>query len=185
MILLDLFISFFKTGLLSFGGGYAMITMLCNEAVSHNWMSTKEFFDIVAISQITPGPIAVNMSTFVGFKKFGILGAISATLGVTLPSFILVLVLLHFINKFSDSSFVKNLFYGLKPAVAALIVTAIIQIGWAVYLPNTNFFDFSQITKIRIMPIVISIISFIALYKFKLDTIAAILIFALIGIIIM
>lgn len=73
MILFDMFVSFFKTGFLSFGGEYAMISMLCSEAVNHNWMNRKDFFDIVAISQITPGPIAINMATFVGFKKCGII----------------------------------------------------------------------------------------------------------------
>ena len=185
LIIFDLFISFFKTGLLSFGGGYAMISMLCDEAVKHNWMSRKDFFDIVAVSQITPGPIAINMATFVGFKKAGILGAIFTTLGVSLPSFILVLIFLHFINKFRDSFFIKNLFYGIKPAVVGLVVVAIIQIAWTVYFPDVQFLNLPSLEQIKLMPLIISFIAFIALYKFNLDTILAILIFAIIGIIIL
>lgn len=186
MILFDMFVSFFKTGLLSFGGGYAMISMLCSEAVNDNWMNIKDFFDIVAISQITPGPIAINMATFVGFKKCGIIGSIICTLGVSLPSFLLVIILLHFISKFNNSFFVQNLFYGLKPAVVSLIAATVIQIAWSIYLPDANFFEFPiDFKSIRIIPILISILSFIALYKFKLNIIAAILIFAAVGIIIL
>lgn len=175
MILLELFITFFKTGLLSFGGGYAMISMLSDEAVKHNWMSQKEFFDIVAVSQITPGPIAINMATFVGFRKYGLIGAIVSTLGVSLPSFLLVITFLNFITKFNKSFFVRNLFYTLKPAVIGLIGAALIQIAQVSYFQNG--FDFRLV--------LISLAAFIALYKFKFNVIAAILIFSVVGIIIL
>jgi chromate transporter len=94
MIYLSLLITFFKIGLFSFGGGYAMIPMIEREIESHGWLSPAEFIDIIAIAEMTPGPIAVNSATFVGFKTAGILGGLFATLGVALPS--LLLILQHF-----------------------------------------------------------------------------------------
>src|SRR3712207_1229442 len=97
MTLFNLFITFFKIGLFSFGGGYAMLSMIQQEVVSiHGWVKTKEFINMVAISQATPGPIAINMATYVGFKVNSVLGAVFATLGVITPSVIIMVIITRF-----------------------------------------------------------------------------------------
>ena len=99
-ILIQIFLSFLKIGAFSFGGGYAMLPLIEREIVNnHNWITYKEFVDIVGISQMTPGPIAINSATFVGFKVSGILGSITGTLGVVTFSFILVSIANHYIIK--------------------------------------------------------------------------------------
>jgi chromate transporter len=124
MILIELFLSFFKIGLFSFGGGYAMISLLQDEAAVRGWMTVAEFTDIVAISQVTPGPIAVNMATFVGFRQAGVFGALLATLGVSMPSFILVTAVFGVITRFKESKQINGFFTGARPAVAALVLAA-------------------------------------------------------------
>jgi len=96
MIYLKLLFTFFKIGLFSFGGGYAMIPMIEKEIEANKWLTSDEFVDIIAISEMTPGPISVNSATFVGYKTAGIFGGMFATLGVALPSLILILIISHF-----------------------------------------------------------------------------------------
>ncbi|MDR1180058.1 MAG: chromate transporter, partial [Spirochaetales bacterium] len=123
---LQLVWSFFKIGLFSYGGGYAMVPMMQSEIVSHNWIPIREFADIVAISQMTPGPIAVNAATYIGYRVAGIFGSAAATLGVTLPSFILVILVTHFLQKFKESHTVNSILTGIRPATVGLIAAAVI-----------------------------------------------------------
>ena len=103
-VLLDLFITFFKIGAFSFGGGYAMLPLMQEEIIDvNNWITSTEFIDIIAISEMTPGPIAVNSATFLGYKVAGIGGSALATFGVILPSFIVMSLIFHFMNRFKDS----------------------------------------------------------------------------------
>src|SRR5690554_6415833 len=105
-ILLQLFASFFKIGAFSFGGGYAMLPLLEKEFIDkHNWLTTADFIDILAISEMTPGPIAINSATFLGYNVAGILGAIVSTLAVVLPSFIIITLMFKFIRKFKSSPY--------------------------------------------------------------------------------
>ena len=135
--LLDMFFTFLKIGSLSFGGGYAMIPFLQREVCDlHGWLSITEFIDIVAVSQITPGPVAVNMATFVGYRELGMLGSVFATLGVCLPSFLLISIAFHFLKQYNNSGLVKNIFLGLRPAVVGLIAFAAFQLVLAEFLPN-------------------------------------------------
>ena len=136
MILLDLFLTFFRIGLFSFGGGYAMLSLLQGEAVTHNWAVAENFTNFVAVSQITPGPIAINMATFVGYNQFGIVGALVATLGVSLPSFTIVLIICKFIAAFKESRILDGVFYGLRPAVAGLIGAAAVNIAIPEFFPS-------------------------------------------------
>ncbi|MDR2588196.1 MAG: chromate transporter, partial [Spirochaetales bacterium] len=126
LTVLSLLWSFFKIGLLSFGGGYAMVPMMEGEIASRGWLAAREFADIVAISQMTPGPIAVNAATYVGFRVAGFAGSAAATLGVCLPSFILVIVTAHFLRKFKESLFVSSLLGGIRPATVGLIAAAVV-----------------------------------------------------------
>lgn len=129
-MLLDLFLSFFKIGLFSFGGGYAMIPLIQTEVMEINsWMSPTEFLDMLAIAQVTPGPIAINTATFVGYRVEGFLGAATATTAVVLPSLIIVILLSYVLKKMKDSKQIEFLYNGLRPMVLALIFSALVSIG--------------------------------------------------------
>lgn len=127
-ILCKLFSTFFKLGLICFGGGYAMIALIEKEVCEKKeWLSKEEVLDIVALSETTPGPIAVNMATFVGTKKGGFWGAAAATLGVALPSFIIIFALSFFIEAFKELTYVAYAFKGIRAAVLVLILSAVIK----------------------------------------------------------
>jgi chromate transporter len=125
MIYLDLFWTFFKIGLFSFGGGYVMIPLLQKEIEVHGWLAASEFADIVAISQMTPGPIAVNAATYIGQRTAGIAGSTMATLGVSLPSFILIIIVAHLFIKFKENQTIDRILQGIRPATAGLIASAV------------------------------------------------------------
>ncbi len=135
MVLFELFATFFKIGILSFSGGYAMIPFLQTEALGKGWLSLPEFVDMVAISQMTPGPIAVNMATYVGYTQGGVLGSLAATIGVCTPSFVIMLLLVRFFNKFRDKPLMQHVFYGIRPAVVGLILAAALSIARLEFLP--------------------------------------------------
>ncbi|HEX3028524.1 MAG TPA: chromate transporter, partial [Clostridia bacterium] len=126
MILFNLFLVFFKIGLVGFGGGYAILTMIQKELLSLGWISAEEFGNMAAISQMTPGPIAVNAATYVGYRVGGFWGSFLATLGVSLPSFILVILVAHFILKFKESRWVESCMKGIRPVTVAFIASAAI-----------------------------------------------------------
>ncbi|WP_294413816.1 chromate transporter [uncultured Ruminococcus sp.] len=136
MILLKLFLSFFKIGAFTFGGGYAMIAMIQAEAERQGWLTKEELVDFVAMSESTPGPLAVNMATFVGSRTGGVLGGICATLGVVLPSFIIILIVAKCYEKFKSSRAVNGAMSGLKPAVIGMIATAFLSVARTVFFPN-------------------------------------------------
>lgn len=127
--LLQLFHAFFVIGLFSFGGGYAVLSFLQQEVERRGWMTTERFVDFVAISQSTPGPIAINMATFVGYETGGIPGALVATLAVSLPGMILMMVFALFLFKFYERNGTQAVFRGLRPAVVGLIAAAAWHIG--------------------------------------------------------
>ena len=133
-IVLDLFLTFAKIGLFTFGGGYAMIAMIQQQVVSRGWMETSQLIDFVAIAESTPGPIAVNMATFVGSELGGIFGALCATLGVVLPSFVVILIVARCFRAFCESKWVKGVMSGLKPAVVGLIGSAAVTVAASVFL---------------------------------------------------
>lgn len=121
-IYLDTFGTFFKIGLFTFGGGYAMIPMIEDEVVSRRkWVSKEEFLDLVAIAQSCPGVFAINISTFIGYKLRRVKGALATTLGTALPSFLIILLIAMFFHSFQDNKVVAAIFRGIRPAVVALI----------------------------------------------------------------
>ena len=122
-MLLKLFTTFFKIGLFSFGGGFAMIPLIQREVIDrHKWIDEKDFLDMLVLAQSTPGPIAVNTSVFVGYKVAGTVGAIVATLGTVLPSFMVILLLALFFAEVRENRYVDAAFRAMRPAVVALIV---------------------------------------------------------------
>ncbi|MDR1054698.1 MAG: chromate transporter [Prevotellaceae bacterium] len=171
MIYIQLFTSFFKIGLFGFGGGYAMLSLIRDEVVDkHQWVNSAEFTDIVAISQMTPGPIAINSATYIGYTATGgVLGSVVATVAVSLPPIIIMLLVCKFFFKFrNNNKYIDYVFSGLKPAVTGLIAAA------AILLVNSDtFIDYKSIT--------LFIAAFIAGYKFKADPILLIVLAGVAG----
>lgn len=133
--LIELFIAFFKIGAFSFGGGYAMFPLIEEEIIhKHGWISTADFVDIVAISEMTPGPIGVNSATFLGYRVGGVLGSAIATLGVVLPSFIVMSIIFHFITRFKSSKYVGWAFNGIRPVVLGLIASAAFSVAGSTFI---------------------------------------------------
>lgn len=127
--LFDLFLTFARIGGLTFGGGYAMLPILQKEVVdSKNWVTEEELMDYYAIGQCTPGVIAVNTATFIGYKRKGIIGAIFATIGVVFPSLVIISIIAAFISNFADLEIVKNAFAGIRVCVCVLILNAVIKL---------------------------------------------------------
>ncbi|MEY8414930.1 chromate transporter [Tissierella praeacuta DSM 18095] len=130
MTILKLFISFLKIGAFSFGGGYAMLPLIQKEIIEvHNWLTLNEFIDILAVVEMTPGPVAINSATFLGYKVGGILGSIVATIGVVLPSIVVILIIAHFLSKFKNSPYVEWAFKGIRPVVLGLIISASLTVS--------------------------------------------------------
>lgn len=126
--LFHLFITFMKIGVISFGGGYGMISVIEREVVEKkSWISAEEMLDIIAIAESTPGPIAVNTATFVGVKKCGVLGGIVATLGVIIPPIAIIILISYFYDKFIENKWVNYAFKGIRVAVIVLIFNAVIK----------------------------------------------------------
>ncbi|MBE6734907.1 MAG: chromate transporter [Ruminococcaceae bacterium] len=161
MIFLELFLMFMKLGAFTFGGGAAMMPFLEDEVVGRGWLTAEEFVDFVAISESTPGPFAVNIATYIGSIKgvefggntlWGILGAACATLGLVLPSFVIILLIARFYDKFKESRLVKGAMNGLKPVSIGLIAAAVLSIGQVVLFPSgfafSEFLTYNFITSL-------------------------------------
>lgn len=146
MILLDLFLTFFEIGALTFGGGYAMIPFVREQVLLHGWLTEEELLNMIAVSESTPGPIAVNMATFVGSNEAGILGSACATLGVVLPSFIIILIVASLLKNFLKYNGVKAFLSGVRPCVVSLILgtaitlflSVLLGIGGGDFTPNID-----------------------------------------------
>ena len=136
MIVLELFLTFLKIGAFTFGGGYAMLPLIQSEVERHGWLTQAEVVDFIAVSESTPGPLAINMATFIGIRTGGILGAVCATFGVVLPSFVVILIVAKFYEKFRKSRVVDGVMFGLRPAVIGLIGAAFLSVGMTVFFPN-------------------------------------------------
>ena len=186
MLFLQLFYTFFKIGLFGFGGGYAMLSMIQGEVVTrHGWISAQEFTDIVAISQMTPGPIGINSATFVGYSTLidagytpaiAVLGSATATFAVILPSFILMLIISRYFLKFQKHPVVMAVFSGLRPAVVGLLAAA------ALLLMNSeNFGSPTDDMRSFIISCLIFLVVFIATRRFKISPILMIVISGIAG----
>lgn len=177
MIYLTLFLTFLKIGTFTFGGGYAMLPLIQQEVADHQWLSMRELVDFIAISESTPGPFAVNISTYVGIKTAGIAGGLCATLGVILPSFIIILIIAHAYEKFKESPTVKGIMSGLSPAVVGLIAASIISVGQSVFFSKGY-----EITYSALISAVICLVMSVLVFK-KVHPILIIIMSAVIGII--
>lgn len=172
MIYLQLFYTFFKIGLFGFGGGYAMLSMIQGEVVTHyGWLTSQEFTDIVAVSQMTPGPIGINAATYVGFTSTGsVWGSLIATLAVVLPSFILMLTISKFFLKYQKHPVVASVFGGLRPAVVGLLASA------ALVLMNVDNFGSPTTDRYSfVISILIFLVAFVGTKKYKANPILMII----------
>jgi chromate transporter len=183
MILLDLFFSFFRIGLFTFGGGYAMIPLLEQEAINRGWLTASEFTDIIAISNITPGPLAVNMATFVGFQQASVLGAFIATVGVSMPSLILVIIVMRFLHHFKENKYIDWCLFGIRAAVAGLVITACVNIALPLFLtPDTSLT--THFIGINYLAILFFIMALVCFYRNAIKPIPMIIMSGFLGILI-
>ena len=158
--LFQVFFTFFRIGAFTFGGGYAMIPLIQNEAVEkHHWVTDDDILEIIAIAESTPGPIAINSATFVGYRAAGVLGSVAATLGVVLPSFVVILVLSFVLEAFQEVRAVQYAFFGIRAGVLALRCKALwtrykkAPKGWAAYVVRAGAFILTAINKFGIFKI--------------------------------
>ncbi len=125
MVLISLLLTFAKIGILGFGGGYAMIPLIQHEIAQYGWLTSAEFADIVAVSQMTPGPVGVNAATFIGIRAAGLPGALAATIGLLLPSLFIVSIAAHMVQKFKENAILSAILSGIRPAAIGLIGSAV------------------------------------------------------------
>ena len=180
MIYLQLFLTFLQIGAFTFGGGYAMIPMMREQVLAHGWLTSEKIVNFIAVSESTPGPFAVNMATYVGTETAGLFGAFCATLGVVLPSFIIILIIARIYLKFKENRFVAGAMNGLRPTVVALIASAVISIGAEVFFPEAISFSVLKTAAFYISLFVFAL-TFILARK-KVSPVIIIIISAAIGI---
>ena len=165
-----IFISFFKTGLFTFGGGYAMIPLIQKEAVEKNkWVSDDDILEIIAISESTPGPISVNAATFIGYRVAGFWGAFCGTFGLVIPSFTIIFLISSFLRTIQGNQIIENAFWGIRASVIALIINALFKMYKQV---NKSFWSYF-----------IMIIALILTTFFKVNAILVIVLCGIIGLI--
>lgn len=163
MIYLQLFWVYLKIGLLGFGGGYAMLSMIQFEVVEkHAWMTMSEFADVVALSQMTPGPISINCATYVGYQVGGIFGSLLASFSIVLPSLILLYFVLRYLFKHKDNFIIKTTLRDLKPFIAGLIFAAAMLM-----MNKTTFSDFG--IGENNVSVIICAVTFVAIFFFKVN----------------
>lgn len=185
LIYLLLFFEFFKIGLFTFGGGYAMIPLVREVVLKYNWATEEEFYNFLGVCESTPGPIAVNMATYVGATQGGPLGSICATLGVVLPSFIIIILVASILKKFISNKYFQEFLNGVKPVVIGLIsVTGIMLIVKCIGFSSLGEFSFDY--KSFIILVLIAFIFYFTkfVFKKKINTILLIVISAILGILI-
>lgn len=168
MILLRLFWEFFKVGTFSVGGGLATIPFLYDISDKTGWYTHADLANMIAISESTPGPIGVNMATYVGYETAGVLGGVIATLGIITPAFLTVLVIFYLLKSFSENKYVKSAFYGLRPASSGLIAAALFSVV-KISLIDVNSYNSSGLISDLFVPqnIVLAIVLYIVINNKK------------------
>lgn len=184
MIIWNLFYTFFRIGIIGFGGGMAILPLIYQSVLTFSDMAPEEFANLFAISQATPGPIAVNAATFVGFKVAGVAGSAAATIGVATPSFILIALVVKFMSKYRDNKIMDGAFKGIRPVTVGMIAAGALFIGETALLKV----DLAEIGSLQelvqgfdLIPVLIMIVTFILVSKFKVSAVKLILIMAVVG----
>lgn len=173
-MLWSLFWTFFKIGIVSFGGGFAILSVVEHEVVAHAWMTPSAFADAVALAGMSPGPIATNSAVLIGYKAAGIAGALAATTGMILPSFLIIVVLALFFYKVGREKFMAAVFYGLKPMVAALVLYAAFRVA-------QNGSPLLGLNTHTLLLAIIFIFAVLGIGKFKLHPLVVLSVSALMG----
>lgn len=179
MIYLRLFLEYFKVGLFSVGGGLATLPFLTDLGERTGWFTPGDLADMLAVSESTPGPMGVNMATYVGFHIGGIPGSIAAILGLIAPSIIVVLIIAGFLQKFRQSRVVDALFYGLRPASTALITAAFLQVCSIALLVSGTSAAASPLACVRWDAVILAVVVFLALQEKHLKKLHPIIFIAL------
>lgn len=182
MVYLYLFLEFFKIGLFTFGGGFAMIPLIKDTVLQYGWLTEAQFYNFIGVCESTPGPVAINMATYIGSVQGGILGSLCATLGVVLPSFIIILLIASILKNFTNNRFFKAFLRGVNPVVIALIISA----GVSVLLKNIGFVSLSEFSLSLASVIIFALVVGIyflwqAIFKKKPSAIVMIIISAVLG----
>ena len=183
-IFLLLFLTFLEIGAVSFGGGYGMIALMREKTLGYGWLTEEQFLNIIAVSESTPGPIAVNIATFVGATQGGLLGALCATLGVILPSFIIIIIIAALISNLLKYAGVKSVVNGMKPAVTGIIfATAITMFLKAIFALEKlgNSIGISYSRAIIFVVVAICFFGYKKIFKKQINPIILILISAVLG----
>lgn len=168
-MLLELFIVFFKLGAFTIGGGIAMLPLLQNSMIfEKKWFTEEEFVDMIAVCQGLPGIVAINMATYVGFKKKGLLGSLVATIGVILPSFLIILIVAKSLTAIGDNRIVNGAMAGFRAAALGLVLVSVYQLGKTVFKDK--------------LTVVLAILSFVMITVFKINTAYVILLFLIYGV---
>lgn len=174
MILLKLFLTFFKIGAFTFGGGYAMLPLVEEAVTSNGWLELEQLVDFIAVSESTPGPFAVNTATYVGAEICGLAGAFFSTLGVVIPSFIIILIVAKFFQSFSKNKFVSGAMDGLRPAVIGMIASAAISVAQPVFFQNGLVLDIKFLVSAAIFALTL-VLTFKKTHPILIIAISAIL----------
>ena len=157
MIYLQLFLTFLKVGTFAFGGGYAMLSLIGDSVLRYGWMTEKELLNFVGVETVIPGPIAVNMATYIGYEQGGFLGALLSTIGVVLPSFIIILLIASIIKNLLKYAPVKTFIAGMRPALGGLILSVAVTMALTVFfgiksIKNINFtFDWRSLVVMAVI----------------------------------
>ena len=162
MIYLQLFFTFLKVGAFAFGGGYAMLSLIGDSVLEYGWMTEEELLNFVGVETVIPGPIAVNMATYIGYQQGGFLGAILATVGVVLPSFIIILVVAAFLKNWLKYPPVKTFIASMRPALGGLILSVAITMGLTVFLGIDSVKNVDLSFDVRKV-IILAVVTFIPL----------------------
>lgn len=184
MIFVYLFTMFFRIGLFGFGGGLAMLPLIFQSVQAFGIMTSEEFSNLVALSQVTPGPMAVNAATYVGFNYAGFPGALVATLGVCLPAFVLMMIVYHFIRKFNDSRIVQGILDGIRPVTVALIGSAVIFVSETVLMAGpliSKEILEAGVDYFNLIPICIFVVTMVLVGKFKMKPIRVMILMGIAG----
>ena len=184
-IYLLLFLEFFKIGLFTFGGGYAMIPLVKEVVLEYGWLTESEFYNFIGICESTPGPIAINMATYIGARQGDLLGSICATVGVVLPSFIIIILIAALLKNIIKNPYVQAFLTGIKPVVLGLISsTGLVLLAKAIGYVDLKTFNFNLVAVIIFLILVVLYFGILKLFKKKLSAISIILISAVLGILI-
>lgn len=165
MIYLTLFLEFLKIGLFTIGGGYAMIPLIREVVFEHGWMSEEHFLDMIGVSEMTPGPIAINMATFIGNEQGGFLGAVLATLGVVLPAFIIMLLISILLKRFMKNRYIQATLGGMKSVAVALIISSALILLSDVLFPISIDGGFSISPIFELIKIFVLVVAGYFLFK--------------------